>query len=82
MKPTVEYYSNKYMQIKLRCNYSIEISVTSNHLVYGSYVKTFANKKEACDMLEHLNKATKLAIDLSIIKRHIEFIDEYFKKGC
>ena len=81
MKPNVEYYSNKYMQIKLRRNCNIEISVSSNHLVYGSYVKTFASKQEACDTLEHLNKATVLAIDLGIIKRHVEIIDEYFKKN-
>ena len=81
MKATVEYYSNKYMQIKLHRNCNIEISVSSNHLVYGSYIKTFANKKEACDMLEHLNKATKLAIDLGIMKRHIEMLEDYFKKG-
>ena len=81
MKPTVEYCSNKYMQIKLRRNCNIEISVSSNHLVYGSYVKTFASKKEACDTLEHLSKATTLAIDLGIMKRQVEFINEYFKKG-
>lgn len=53
-----ELCKNKYFHIS-EGNMNIEISVSGNHLVYGSKTRMFGTKKEACHFLNFWFAYTK-----------------------